>query len=68
MFKQEWICTNPDCRIETVWTRESESGTSAPKCICGTAMKMGYTTPGFRRLEGKELESAKELFPLTSAS
>lgn len=68
MLKQEWICTNPDCRIETVLTNETESEISAPKCTCGAAMKRYYTPPSFKRFAGKELESAKELFPLTSAS
>jgi len=68
MLEREWICTNKDCRIETVFIGETESGISAPKCTCGAALKKCYTPPRLKGLEGKELESAKELFPLTSAT
>ena len=68
MLEREWVCANPDCRIETVLISETESEISPPNCICGAALKKCYTPPCLKSLEGKELESAKELFPLTSAS
>jgi hypothetical protein len=68
MLEREWICTNKDCRIATLLIGETESGISAPKCLCGASLKKCYMPPHFKSLEGKELESAKELFPLTSAT